>query len=99
MGWLRALIFGDVGLRLDLDDTERDIGALRQRLLRKARTDHAQDERLAALERENAQLLVFASSLSRLLVDRGVLTAEELAALVERSEGGAADPPGSSGGG
>ncbi len=83
MGWGRTLLLGDIGNRLDIADTEEDIRALRRRVSAKARTDRAQDERLDALEQENEQLKLYLASLIRLLVSKGNLTRDELAAFVD----------------
>ncbi len=83
MGWGRTLFLGDIGNRLDIADTERDVEGLRRRLRSKDRADRAQDERLAALERENDQLKLYLASLVRLLVSKGTLSHDELAALVD----------------
>ncbi len=97
MGWLRTLLLGDIGNRLDIADTEYDIARLRQNVRRKNRaknrTDEAQDQRLADLEGENEQLKVYLASLVRLLVSKGTLSPEELASFVDvidpEEEGGA----------
>ncbi len=83
MGWGRTLLLGDIGNRLDIADTERDIASLRQRLHSKAGTDQAQDQRLGDLERENDQLKLYLASLIRLLVSKGTLSHDELAAFVD----------------
>ena len=83
MGWGRTLLLGDIGNRLDIEDTERDIARLRQRLRDNTRTDRAQDERLAELESENDQLKLYLASLLRLLVTKGTLSEDELAAFVD----------------
>jgi len=83
MGWGRTLFLGDIGNRLDIADTERDVEGLQRRLRSKDRADRAQDERLAALERENDQLKLYLASLVRLLVSKGTLSHDELAALVD----------------
>ena len=83
MGWGRTLLLGDIGNRLDIADTERDIASLRRRLRSKAGTDQAQDKRLEALEIENDQLKLYLASLIRLLVSKGTLSHDELAAFVD----------------
>ena len=83
MGWGRTLLLGDIGNRLDIEDTERDITALRKRLRSKGRTDQAQDRRLAEIEDENDQLKLYLASLLRLLVSKRTLTQDELAAFVD----------------
>ena len=83
MGWGRTLLLGDIGNRLDIADTERDIASLRTRLRSKAQTDQTQDKRLGELERENDQLKLYLASLIRLLVSKGTLSHDELAAFVD----------------
>jgi len=83
MGWGRTLLLGDIGNRLDIADTERDIASLRRRLRSKAGTDQAQDKRLEALESENDQLKLYLASLIRLLVSKGTVSHDELAAFVD----------------
>ena len=87
MGWGRTLLLGDIGNRLDIEDTERDIEDLRQRLHSKAGTDQDQDRRLAELERENDQLKLYFASLIRLLVSKGTLSQGELSAFVNLIDG------------
>ena len=83
MGWGRTFLLGDVGNRLDIEDTERDIARLRERLGSKVRTDRTQDKRLEELERENDHLNLYLASLIRLLVGKGVLSQQEVARLVD----------------
>ncbi len=72
------LLLGDWGLRMDLDETEREASRMRGRLRRKQRRDQAQDERLDSLESENEQLRICIASLSKLLVDRGALAQSDI---------------------
>ena len=83
MGWGRTLLLGDIGNRLDIADTERDVEGLRRRLHSKEGTDQAQNKRLAELASENDQLKLYLASLIRLLVSKGTLSHDELAALVD----------------
>jgi hypothetical protein len=83
MGWMRTLLLGDIGNRLDIADTERDIGALQARLASNIHADRDQEQRLEKLEREHLQLQLNVGSLLRLLVGKGVLSREELTAFVE----------------
>lgn len=82
MGWGRTLLLGDIGNRLDIADTERDVAALKQELGRKRNLDQSQDQALAALQQENEQLKLYLASLLRLLVSKNVVTQEELASFV-----------------
>ena len=83
MGWGRTLLLGDIGNRLDIADTERDVEGLRRRLHSKEGTDQEQNTRLAELESENDQLKLYLASLIRLLVSKGTLSHDEVAAFVD----------------
>ncbi len=83
MGWGRTLFLGDIGNRLDIADTERDIQSIRGRLKSSMRVDQAQDMRLDNLEAENNQLKLYLASLARLLVAKGVLSEAELRSIVD----------------
>ena len=83
MGWGRTLFLGDIGNRLDIADTERDIQRIRDRLKSSMRVDQAQDMRLDNLEAENNQLKLYLASLARLLVAKGVLSEAELRSIVD----------------
>ena len=83
MGWGRTLLLGDIGNRLDIEDTERAIGSLKQRLSAAVRKDMTQDEFLHDLRRENAELKLYLASVIRMLVSKGMITEEELSAVVD----------------
>ena len=83
MGWGRTLLLGDVGNRLDIADTERDIATLKHELSRKQQLDQSQDQALRALQQENQELQLYLASLLRLLVSKDVVTQEELASFVD----------------
>ena len=83
MGWGRTLLLGDIGNRLDIKDTERDIASLHQKIAKKSKVDQRQEERLKELELENNQLKLYLASLLRLLVSKGTLSQHELQAFVD----------------
>jgi hypothetical protein len=83
MGGGRTLLLGDIGNRLDIEDSERDIASFRQKLHDKARGDRAQEERPGALEVEDDQVKLYFPSSIRLLVGKGLVSPAELGALVE----------------
>ena len=83
MGWGRTLLLGDVGNRLDIADTERDIATLKHELSRKQQLDQSQDQSLRALQQENRELQLYLAALLRLLVSKDVVTREELASFVD----------------
>ena len=93
MGWGRTLLLGDIGNRLDIEDTERDIAALKQKVSGSVAKDKTQDELIRELIAENAQLKLYFVSLVRLLTRKGSISQDELAAVVAAvdAEDGRAD--------
>ena len=87
MGWARTILLGDVGNRLDIEDTERDIARLRRGIVLVDRRNGAQEERIQTLERENDELKLSVATLMRLLVGKGVVRHDEIALLVASLEG------------
>lgn len=86
MGWLRTIFLGDIGNRLDIADTERDIDSLRDQLRAKRERDRDQDQRIAALEQENDTLKLCLGELARLLREKDVLGFDDLERIVQRIE-------------
>ena len=82
MGWGRTLFLGDIGNRLDIEDTERDIEGLRQEIAGAFRKDMSQDEKIGALIRENGELKSYLAAVARLLVGKGYIGEDELQAMV-----------------
>jgi len=82
MGWGRTLLLGDIGNRLDIEDTERDIAALRREISGSFQKDMSQDQMIHKLIAENAQLKLCFASLVRLLTRKGSISRDELAAVV-----------------
>ena len=83
MGWGRTLLLGDIGNRLDIEDTERDIERLKNAIRSQSSIDHSQDLDIAELQRENEQLKLYLSSLIRLLVSKDMVSKSEVAAFVK----------------
>ncbi len=83
MGWGRTLLLGDIGNRLDIADTERNIEDLRRELTEAFQKDMTQDELLQKLVQENAELKLYLAALMRLLIRNGAITREELQPVVE----------------
>jgi hypothetical protein len=50
---------------------------------RKNRQNQSQNDRIAALEKENGELMLYLAVLARLLISKDVFTAEEFRSLVE----------------
>jgi hypothetical protein len=93
MGWGRTLLLGDIGNRLDIADTERDIKRLKRRLSKTARKDMSQDQQIAQLVAENTEIKLYLASLIRLMTAKGSISADELDAMVATvdAEDGAVD--------
>ena len=83
MGWGRTLFLGDIGNRLDIEDTERGIAHLRREIAGSFRKDMSQDEKIQTLVAENAELKLYLASVVRLLASKGTITADELRTMVD----------------
>jgi len=83
MGWGRTLLLGDIGNRLDIEATERDINDLKGKLSTSRRTDMSQDALLRVLVDETAELKLYLASVVRLLTAQGSITKDELKAMVD----------------
>ena len=78
MGWMRTLLLGDIGNRLDIADAEREIAALR-RQNRQSRSGVGRNERLlVAMRDELGRHKLALTALTRFLVAKGLATEEEL---------------------
>ena len=82
MTWGRTLLLGDIGNRLDIADTERNLEDLRRELAGSYQKDLSQDETIQKLVRENAELKLYLAALMRLLIKKGAISKEELEAVV-----------------
>ena len=82
MGWGRTLLLGDIGNRLDIEETENDIAKLKKELAGSFRKDMSQDEKIGRLITENAQLKLGFAALVRLLIRKGSISKDELTAVV-----------------
>jgi len=84
MGWARTLLLGDIGNRLDIADTERDLSDLDGRLRANESADRDRDERIAALEARSRELAIGLSECIKLFTRKGLLTPDEVRAFVDR---------------
>ena len=82
MGWGRTLLLGDIGNRLDIEDTERDIARLKRELAGVFRNDMSQDQKMEVLVRENAELKLCLAAVVRLLLAKGTIAKAELETMV-----------------
>jgi len=90
MGWGRTLLLGDIGNRLDIQDCEQDIGRMAAGLKAGEQADIRQDQRLEMLEADNRELKLYLATAIRLLVAKGVVSAEEFSRfvrIIDRSDG------------
>ena len=83
MGWGRTLFLGVMGNRLDIEDTERDVSHLKREIAGAFQKDMSQDRKINALVAENAELKLYLASIIRLLTAKGVVSDEELRAMVD----------------
>lgn len=86
MGWGRMFLLGDVGQQLDIGDLHRAVAEMQQEFLQNQRTDLDQAKSLMALQRENQELKLYLATIIRLLVAKGMLQNEEVAAIVRAIE-------------
>ncbi len=86
MGWGRTLLLGDIGNRLDIADTERDLETLQVELRSQARRDRSHDDTLEDLQRENEELKLLFATLIRLLTRKGVVSEEDLRSFAKSVE-------------
>jgi hypothetical protein len=83
MGWGRTLFLGDIGNRLDIEDTERDINQLKQRIAGAQNKNVSQDHIMKELFTEHAQMKLYLASIVRLLLAKGSISKEELEVMVD----------------
>lgn len=91
MGWGRMLLLGNWGQQMDIEDTQREIAALRNQIHAQraadadarppTAVDREQSSQIRNLQRENEQLEMCVATLARLLHAKGVVTREELEAV------------------
>ncbi len=86
MGWARTLFLGDIGNRLDIADTERDVSKIRMKLNRQRGRDTSQDKAIEQLRRENEDLELCIAALVKTLERKGVLSSDEVTELVNLIE-------------
>jgi hypothetical protein len=87
MGWGRTLFLGDIGNRLDIEDTEQDIQRLRGQVLSAHHNHLAQERKVDLLMRENAELKLYLAAILRLLRAKGLVTATEISDMVKAVDG------------
>ena len=78
MGWGRTLLLGDIGNRLDIEDCERSIYALRRTFSDKSKVDRSQDDEIRELRRELDELKLCVGSLTRILIARQIVSESDV---------------------
>ena len=84
MGWGRTLFLGDIGNRLDIEDTEIEISKLKRSLGHAYHKDISQDQKIEMLIEENAELKLYLASIIQLLIAKSAITKEELEKVVQK---------------
>ena len=82
MGWGRMMLLGNVGQQLDIGDLESAVEQMRGDLGQKDQVDREQEQDIEQLKQENHELKLYLATLIRLLVAKGVVQQEEVAAIV-----------------
>ncbi len=83
MGWMRTLLLGDVGNRLDIADTEREIRSVKSATLRARSQLAAKHIQIAALRSELGRQKLAIEALTRFLVTKGIIDETELGEFIE----------------
>ncbi len=86
MGWGRMFLLGNVGQQLDISDLNGEIASMQNGLAGNQELDREQAHSIEQLRRENQDLKLYLASLIRLLVAKGTLQNEEVAAIVRAIE-------------
>jgi len=87
MGWGRTLLLGDIGNQLDIQDQASQLEEMRRKARREARRDastiESLQEQIDELEVENGELRLYMAAIIRLLVNKQVLSREQLQKVVD----------------
>lgn len=79
MGWMRTLLLGDIGNRLDIADAEQEIGTLRRAQRDSRRAHAAKTQELTFLRDEVERQKLALEALTRFLVTRKIIDEDQLA--------------------
>ena len=87
MGWIRTLLLGDWGNRMDIADNEDRIRHLqrhrRSQNRDKRAKDRTQDEQIASLEEQVESMEMAIAAIGSLLLSKEVCSMEELSSIVD----------------
>ncbi|MBB5350581.1 hypothetical protein HNR46_000809 [Haloferula luteola] len=78
MGWMRTILLGDIGNRLDISDTEQEIASLKE--VQKCTTKSISDreDQIDQLLREVGTQKLAIQALTRFIVSKGIILQDEL---------------------
>jgi hypothetical protein len=82
MGWMRTLLLGDIGNRLDIEDTERDIALMRRANTRLKSSMAYKEARINRLEQELGRQKLAIEALTRFLIAKEVIEETDLEAFI-----------------
>ncbi|MFT4546444.1 MAG: hypothetical protein ACI8XO_000930 [Verrucomicrobiales bacterium] len=83
MGWMRTILLGDIGNRLDIADTEDSIRALRAKQRRESVKIQRKNIEIGELKDEVAELKLATQALTRFLISKGDIDREAFEAFIE----------------
>ena len=81
MGWGRMLLLGNWGQQMNIQDQKKEIEALRTEVSRQKRSTGA--DRIAELERENAEMRLYLAALIRYLISNGTIDLNDFRVLID----------------
>ena len=82
MGWGHWLLLDDVGRQHDVSETIAELDILQQRLNKTAASQASVTDELRRLTAENNELKLYTATVFRLLLDKKMVTFDELTSLV-----------------
>ena len=77
MGWMRTLLLGDIGNRLDIADTERNIEQLRRDQQMSSRILNTKERTISSLLNDLAKQKLAIQALTRFLVEKDLISEDE----------------------
>lgn len=83
MGWMRTLLLGDIGNRLDIADAEREVSRLRSSQQKTVRNLQTRDLEVGKLKDELERQKLATQALTRFLVEKKIIDEEALAKFIE----------------
>ncbi|MBN2577943.1 MAG: hypothetical protein JXB10_03050 [Pirellulales bacterium] len=86
MGWGRTFLLGDIGNRLDIQDCENDIQAMKDAILSTKRLDEKQEEKLQRLEEDLDEMKMYFTAIISVLRNKGLAAEAEIQSMVKNYE-------------